>query len=63
MIKAKYLGIDTDRIDSGRIYPISTQCRGNNLIVTVRSEKKLYRSLEMFLKDWKIISVGRKASK
>ena len=59
MIKAKYTGVDNGSIERGRVYPISTQCRGNNLIVSVRNEKRSYRSLELFLKEWKIISVGK----
>ena len=60
MIKAKYTGVDSGSIESGRVYPISTQCRGNYLIISVRNEKRSYRSLELFLKEWKIISVGKK---
>ena len=59
MIKAKYTGVDSGSIESGRVYPISTQCRGSSLIVSVRNEKRSYRSLEEFLKEWRIISVGR----
>ena len=59
MIRARYIGIDAGNIESGRVYPISTKCRGNNLIVSVRNEKRVYRSLELFLKEWKIVSVGK----
>lgn len=59
MIKAKYTGVDSGSIESGRVYPVTTRCRGDKLVVTVRNEKRSYRSLEEFLKEWKIISVGR----
>lgn len=59
MIKAKYLGYKCERLDSGKIYPITTQCRGSHLIVTVKGEKLSYNNLERFLKEWKVEAVYR----
>lgn len=56
MIRARYIGVDCE-ILSGKVYPISTQCRGNRLIVSVRSCKFTYRSLEQFLKSWRVEAV------
>lgn len=57
MIKAKYLGIDNGEILAGRVYKISTRCTGDKLVVTVRSQKLRYSSLEQFLKEWKVEAV------
>lgn len=62
MIKARYIGVDCE-IQSGRVYPISTHCVDNRLIVSVKSYKFEYPSLELFLKAWRVVAVmggGRK---
>lgn len=61
MIKAKYTGIDIgETVESGRVYPISTECYKNSLIVSVRGIKLSYKNLEGFLKCWRIIAVYSK---
>ena len=57
MIKAVYLGIDDNPLESGRVYKITTQCRGDMLVVSVRGIKRSYRNLEQFLKEWKVRAV------
>jgi hypothetical protein len=57
MIKAKYTGVDCE-IQSGRVYPITTHCAGNRLVVSVRACKFEYPSLERFLKEWRVVAVG-----
>lgn len=57
MIKAKYLGMDMGRLESGKVYRISTRCTGNRLLVSSLGNKKEYSSLESFLKEWKIVTV------
>lgn len=57
MVKAEYLGISEDPLQSGRVYKISTKCKGNKLIVTARGVKRYYPSLEQFLKEWKVRAV------
>ena len=57
MIKAVYLGIDDKPLESGRVYKVTTQCRGDRLIVSVRGIKRSYRNLEHFLKEWKVRAV------
>lgn len=58
MIKARYIGVECE-IQSGKVYPISTRCTGNKLVVSVRSYKFEYKSLEQFLKSWKVEAVYR----
>lgn len=56
MIKARYIGVECE-IQSGKVYPIKTRCTGNKLVVSVRSYKFEYKSLEQFLKSWKVEAV------
>lgn len=56
MIRARYIGGECE-IQSGKVYPISTRCTGNKLVVSVRSYKFEYKSLEHFLKSWKVEAV------
>ena len=60
MIKAEYLGIDEEPLEHGRIYLITTRCRDNKLVVSVRNVKLCYSSLEQFLKYWKVRAVHGK---
>lgn len=73
MIKAEYKGV-TDTIlgcelRNGKVYPISTYCDKNRLVVRVKkplfSFELSYRNLEEFCKYWKVRAVyreqGRKA--
>lgn len=56
MIKARYIGVECE-IQSGKVYPIKTRCTGNRLVVSVRSYKFEYKSLEHFLKSLKVEAV------
>lgn len=56
MIKARYIGVECE-LQSGEVYPIKTRCTGNKLVVSVRSYKFEYNSLEEFLKRWKVEAV------
>lgn len=63
MIKAEYKGI-SDRIlgcelTSGKVYPISTYCQKNKLIVRVKGLEFQYRNLEEFCKYWRVRAVYR----
>lgn len=57
MIKARYIGVDNELLQSGKVYPIKTRCTGNKLVVSVRVYKFEYNSLEEFLKRWKVEAV------
>lgn len=57
MIKAEYLGISEEPLEHGRVYKISTRCRDNKLVVSVRNVKRSYTCLEQFLKEWKVRAV------
>lgn len=57
MIKAEYRGIDADPLHSGKVYKISTRCKDNKLIVSVKGVKRSYSGLEQFLKEWKVRAV------
>lgn len=57
MIKAEYLGISEEPLQSGRVYKISTRCTGNKMVVSVRGVKRCYFCLEQFLKEWKVRAV------
>lgn len=58
MIKARYIGVECE-IQSGKVYSIKTRCTGDKLVVSVRSYKFEYKSLEHFLKSWKVEAVHR----
>lgn len=57
MIKAEYLGISEEPLQSGRVYKISTRCTGNKMVVSVRGVKRCYSCLEQFFKEWKVRAV------
>lgn len=61
MIKARYIGIDCQRVLSGKVYNISTYCERDKLRVVVKGKNFhytfTYNSLEKFLKDWKVEAV------
>lgn len=57
MIKAKYMGVDCEELEAGRVYKISTRCTGGSLVVSCRNVKLPYHSLEQFLKEWKVVAV------
>ena len=57
MIKAEYIGVDDDPLQSGKIYKISTRCVRGRLEVAVKHGIKSYPSLEKFLKEWKVKAV------
>lgn len=57
MIKAEYLGVNADPLQSGRVYRITTKCKGNKLIVTAKGAQRYYPCLEEFLKEWKVRAV------
>ena len=63
MIKARYVGVDSGSLQSGRVYKISTRCTESKLIVSARNEKRSYPCLEVFLKDWKVEAVYREKSR
>ena len=54
MIKAEYLGISDDPLEYGKVYKISTRCKDNKLVVSVRNVNRCYTCLEQFLKEWKV---------
>ena len=56
-IKAEYKGLDEKPLQSGKVYSISTRCKDNKLIVSVRDIKRAYPNLEQFLKEWKVRAV------
>ena len=57
MVKAVYMGVDDNPLQNGRVYKISTFCSGNRLVVSVRNTKRVYHSLEGFLKEWRVKAV------
>lgn len=57
MIKAEYRGLEDNPLHNGKTYKISTRCTGSKMIVSVRNVKRVYTSLEKFLKEWKIKAV------
>ena len=65
MTKAEYLGYKCDRLKTNKVYPITTHCVGNTLVVRCKDNMFRYANLEGFLKEWKVRAVyreqGRKA--
>ncbi len=57
MIKAEYLGYKCDKLHRGKVYKITTQCRGNSLVVNCKGASLPYSNLEQFLKEWKVRAV------
>lgn len=64
MIKAKYLGVDNQLLNHGKVYPIKTYCvfwEGKpRLRVSFGDSFRYwvhYKSLEDFLKYWKVEAV------
>lgn len=61
MIRAKYLGVDCQRVHKNECYEISTRCKGDYLVVLTEGKgfkyTFSYNSLEQFLKEWKVEAV------
>lgn len=57
MIKAEYKGISEGLLRGGKVYPITTQCKGNKLIVRANGAELCYPNLECFMKFWKVRAV------
>lgn len=64
MIKAKYIGVDNDLLQHGKVYEIKTHCikwEGKSKLEVCFGERFRYRvlfdSLEKFLKFWRIVGV------
>jgi len=65
LIKAKYIGVDTGVLQSGKVYEIKTKCvsmgaGAPRLEVSFGERFRYcvwYRDLEIFLKFWKVVGV------
>lgn len=61
MIKAEYKGISDEILGgdlrNGKVYPISTYCSKNKLVVRVMRLEFEYRNLEEFCKYWRVRAV------
>lgn len=67
MIKAEFKGISDEilgcELVHGKVYPISTYCEKNKLIVRVMRLEFQYRNLEEFCKYWRVRAVYREQSR